>query len=253
MSSGNVCLYNKFGFCKHGNCCWKMHIQEKCEIPECDASQCDKRHPQECRYYQSYKRCKFGQYCSYNHLVHTDPVLEELKLVKEKLKVLEKDIESKNLEIMQILLRLEKALKSSEPEILPISTNSLAPVTCSSSMPLSTLTTIVNSSDTYDHQDQSSLRGEQIPQLDGMQEHPQPVHQVSCWQCENCGKAFESEEHLNNHTEIHGWGCDECLICYTSKYLVDLHELEMHPGTSYARDHIPEATKIQFAARNRNR
>ena len=43
-----------------------------------------------------YKRCKFSIYCFYEHIVRTDPVLEELKLVKEKLEVIENEIEKKN-------------------------------------------------------------------------------------------------------------------------------------------------------------
>ena len=52
-------------------------------------------------------------------------------------------------------------------------------------------------------------------------------------------------EDLNNENQ---WGCDECFICYTSKFYADLHELEEHPDTSYVRDHIPTSTKLQFAA-----
>ena len=87
MSTENLCLHNKFGFCKHGNYCWKRHVEEKCENLECEGSHCERRHPQECIYFKNYKRCKFDEYCAYSHVVAADPVLEELKLVKEKLKV----------------------------------------------------------------------------------------------------------------------------------------------------------------------
>ena len=54
---------------------------------------------------------------------------------------------------------------------------------------------------------------------------------------------------MEQHNEMNEWGCDECYLCYTSKFFADLHELEIHPGTSYARDHIPKETKLQFASR----
>ena len=93
MSSQIFCLHYKFGFCKHGDRCWKKHIDEKCENQECDGSSCDKRHPRPCKYYRLYKRCKFGDYCAFDHFVPMDPVLEELKLVKTKLLAVEKEIE----------------------------------------------------------------------------------------------------------------------------------------------------------------
>ena len=90
-----------------------------------------------------------------------------------------------------------------------------------------------------------------VPQLDGQDDVEEGPH--SKHQCDTCQAAFESEQQLHQHSESHGYGCDECFICYTSKYLVDLHELQEHPETSYARDHIPESTKIEFEARNRTR
>ena len=60
---------------------------------------------------------------------------------------------------------------------------------------------------------------------------------------------FDVESQLDLHNDVNQFGCDEdgCGICFTSKYLADLHELEAHPGTSYARDHIPQSTKKDFA------
>ena len=88
-----------------------------------------------------------------------------------------------------------------------------------------------------------------IPQLDG---HAQILSQ---FECENCGKSFKSEESLRTHTDEHKWGCDDCLLCFTSKYSADLHKLEHHGDSpdsiSYIRDYIPETTKRLFAAGHR--
>ena len=67
MANGNVCLYNKFGFCKFKETCKFRHISEKCELESCKFESCDLRHPKECRFFNQYRRCKFGDYCFYKH------------------------------------------------------------------------------------------------------------------------------------------------------------------------------------------
>ena len=81
-----------------------------------------------------------------------------------------------------------------------------------------------------------------IPQLDGA------FASLTYFECENCRKSFPSKDDLDLHNELNQYGCDEdeCGMCFTSKYLADLHELEMHPETSYARIHIPDTTKVDY-------
>ena len=67
-------------------------------------------------------------------------------------------------------------------------------------------------------------------------------------QCENCHAIFENERKLKEHQDKHEFGCDECYICYETKFHVDLHELEKHANSTYARDHIPYTTKLLFSA-----
>ena len=88
-------------------------------------------------------------------------------------------------------------------------------------------------------QGQVSL-GIPIPQLDGA---------TSSNKCDNCNVDFETSNQLQHHNETYQFGCEECFICFTSKFYADLHELEKHPGTTYARDHIPNSTKLMFASR----
>jgi hypothetical protein len=78
-----------------------------------------------------------------------------------------------------------------------------------------------------------------IPQLDGFAE-------TSNIKCEHCSKPFETTNQLQQHEEMNQFGCDECFLCYTSKFYADLHELEQHPDTFYVRDHIPSSTKQHF-------
>ena len=99
MTCTNLCTNFKFGFCKYGQRCWKRHVETMCENSECDTS-CEKRHPIRCKYYQEYKRCKFGTYCSYKHeTCDVDSIKNELDKVKLKLKNIDEKIDKKNEEM----------------------------------------------------------------------------------------------------------------------------------------------------------
>ena len=65
--TANVCLYNQKGYCKYGNTFRNLHVNEKFDITTCDGSQCSKRHPKSCFYFEKYKKCKFGNYCKFSH------------------------------------------------------------------------------------------------------------------------------------------------------------------------------------------
>ena len=67
MAAVNICVYNKFGFCKYGVTCRKKHVELKCESASCEIFDCLKRHPRECRYFRDFKRCKYSEYCRYEH------------------------------------------------------------------------------------------------------------------------------------------------------------------------------------------
>ena len=102
-----VCSYFKYGFCKNGNSCRRSHIMETCEIEHCDGLDCEKRHPRTCRYYQQYKRCKFGELCAYKHSnPSVDPVIQELAALRTKFNEIENEIKRKNYEILTLLRRL---------------------------------------------------------------------------------------------------------------------------------------------------
>ena len=117
------------------------------------------------------------------------------------------------------------------------------------------------SSQTYDVQeppDPFDPHATSIPQMDGLAEESpihtsnyQPQHSQNADQgskCDNCLTVFETKRQLEHHDETNQFGCEECYICFTSKFRADLHELEKHPDTSYVVNHIPYTTKLQFAA-----
>ena len=249
MAADAICQHFKFGFCKHGEKCRKQHVEDICKNIECDIIRCRQRHPRLCRYFSVFKRCKFGDYCAYNHDLPINPVDKEIKAMNEKMEALERQVSEKNREIIALLRKLEKTLKLMIPPEV-VSTNN-----CSATLPsnnkstkstlaLTTVTINPSSPVISSHSSQSD-----IPQLDGQI--------LSQFECENCGKSFESEEMLQTHGDEHGWGCDDCLLCFTSKYLADLHELEHHAESpdsiGYIRDYIPETTKRLFALGHRQR
>ena len=67
MALESLCLYNKFGHCKFSETCRKLHNKEICRNKTCEIQHCLKRHPRPCKYFQEYKRCKFGEFCSFSH------------------------------------------------------------------------------------------------------------------------------------------------------------------------------------------
>ena len=100
----------------------------------------------------------------------------------------------------------------------------------------------------------SSVSSDQnIPQLDGIYPNlQQPFHLQNLQhqqplQCDTCYKIFESLDDLEKHDAMHQFCCDQCNICYTTQVDADLHELQVHPDESYARDFIPMSTKLLFA------
>lgn len=117
MSQVLLCTHYQFGFCKHENFCRKRHVEERCQSSECNSRSCEKRHPISCKYFEAYNRCKFGDFCAFDHRPPYNPLQEEINYLKAKIHDLEKEINSKNTEILHALQRIETQLvKSSETQ-----------------------------------------------------------------------------------------------------------------------------------------
>ena len=116
MNSEAICRFNQNGYCKYKNHCFRKHVDKICENGRCSASNCNLRHPRNCKYFFQYRYCKFGQFCRFNHeekgKEHTNEEIDILKLDLEKLKqeIHEKDknINRKELEIQE----LEESLRA---------------------------------------------------------------------------------------------------------------------------------------------
>ena len=65
--TGEICMFDKYGFCKEREKCEKTHLTEICVQEECDSKKCDKRHPRPCKYFQQNGYCKYKSNCKYGH------------------------------------------------------------------------------------------------------------------------------------------------------------------------------------------
>merc|ERR1712192_136281 len=118
MSSETLCLYNKFGLCKFRETCHHQHCNEVCEETNCEIRKCLKRHPRNCRFFDDFRCCKFGEYCSFSHKsLENDATENELSDVKARLVTLEDVVMKQKIEnecVNSKLNRLE--IKKSELE-----------------------------------------------------------------------------------------------------------------------------------------
>ena len=188
---------------------------------------------QGCRYFSVYKRCKFGEYCAFDHSAPIDPILEEIKILNDRMTTLEKQVIDKNDEIKALMKNLEKALCSLKPspEVFPASSASL-PCNLSSTKSNFTMVSIAEPSITS-AADNSSERN--IRQLDGhghadeaqeadVYEHqgdddnewinPHPITGV--WICRCCcyAHSYATEEDLRKHHNTLTIEYDDCNVCY---------------------------------------
>ena len=102
----NVCRYFKFGYCKFGDKCKNLHIEEKCGDKQCEIMNCDKRHPRPCNFYRDYGRCKYLEYCKYEHIQQGNNILTEK--YQNKIDTLEKVVDEKDSLIRKLKIETEE-------------------------------------------------------------------------------------------------------------------------------------------------
>ena len=111
MAAETYCKRNKFGYCKFGETCMFLHVNELCSSEKCDKRRCSFRHPKECNYYKKYSNCKFGEWCKYDHVTSNTNFYESTRLNDEKYDNIIKEIQALKTEILDIKLENTK-LKS---------------------------------------------------------------------------------------------------------------------------------------------
>ena len=107
--SKEVCLYNKFGFCKYRESCRRHHYKENCEKERCqDKDICRKRHPKMCRKFLSENGCRFKSQCSYKHSEPSMSTAQKEKVdLKRRVELRETIVE----EMAQIIIHLKTEMK----------------------------------------------------------------------------------------------------------------------------------------------
>ena len=121
MLGESVCKFNKFGYCKFGNTCFRKHENKKCEKEKCDIMNCSLRHPITCKYFREFKVCKFGEFCkfSHDHIIHKSNSKEVVEMV-EKLRTLKQEIWVKDEEIKKLDMKIENMEKSVNDRIIKL-------------------------------------------------------------------------------------------------------------------------------------
>ena len=104
--SHNVCLYNKYGYCKFRSFCKFQHVEDICYEVSCEIELCHLRHPKVCSYYRQFNYCKFGSYCSYLHrkqdLRNTENIQQEQSKLKDDIQALSKLVADNGREITSL-------------------------------------------------------------------------------------------------------------------------------------------------------
>ena len=118
-----VCLFDKFSYCKNGVRCLRIHLKEVCWNRECDYRKCNKRHPRLCKPFMEKGFCRFGKSCRYSH--RPPKVIEEQNQKMESLEnntakllkqVADQDVMIKDLK-MKLYEREFKEIRSLQGQI----------------------------------------------------------------------------------------------------------------------------------------
>ena len=191
MELKNACLFHKFGYCRrYLDKCRKEHFKEICDSVDCDMNICHKRHPINCRFYDSFQRCKFGDFCMFKHVARetrSDKVYLKVAELENGIKILndEKEALSNRIYSLETIvknisekLKCETSSNSNGPAF--ITSNSMQRILPKSNspsinlniLPILQLDGLSSScaSNTYEEEYDAELSG----QIDTMRKLPQP-------------------------------------------------------------------------------
>ena len=113
MYAGTIC-WDTASFRKK---CKSIHVNKLCEDQSCDITNCDLRHPKPCKFYSEYKRCKFGEWCSYKHVENSRNYSDSKYCeIVNKVNLLEKRMEEKDSIIEELLKKIDSFVLKSEIE-----------------------------------------------------------------------------------------------------------------------------------------
>ena len=228
MTMEKVCLFNMYGFCKFRETCHKTHFKEICEDESCETSNCFKRHPVKCKYFEIYNRCKFGSFCLFSHKTTDVKSLDEVEELKVRNATLEKHVDKLENEIKVCNARLEnleEKIRHLENKVESVSETMRVVCEVTIKKAIENVTDMIfKQQDTTERKQKEcfDLLSQQlailIPQSQppsanpSKQPNPCPGQQPhasshttqpsshATFKCDPCGKTFGSERTLRNHT-----------------------------------------------------
>ena len=108
----DVCIYNKYGYCKFKDKCLKAHENRICDLLSCEKKKCKFRHPKTCKFYINKETCKFGEECKYLHRDKKDTKITELETKIVQLCNQLDDMKGTQSTVLANTKRLENAMKA---------------------------------------------------------------------------------------------------------------------------------------------
>ena len=121
---GEVCIYQKYGYCKYKESCKNKHLEETCQQRSACLNQksCHRRHPRGCKRYGVEGYCRFGAGCAYHHQEQPSPSEKVVDTeVKMKLENLEKTVVEMAEKITKLECKMQEmeVIKNNEPVKIP--------------------------------------------------------------------------------------------------------------------------------------
>ena len=120
MPTRNICVYNKYGFCKYLETCRKYHENKKFENSDCEIRDCPLRHPKMCKFNRDFGFCKFSEWCKFSHEVKRSMFVENdgVKNLEEKLEKVKLDLEKSSEKMSKLENEMKNiSLKMSEKDL----------------------------------------------------------------------------------------------------------------------------------------
>ena len=197
-----ICKFNQSGFCKFLSHCRKQHVMEICPTNQCNNKTCLLRHPKICKYFSNSGSCKFDEHCTYLHIKNTlDGEIGELET---KIKEMENKIHE--IEILQLRLdQQENQLKLLDADCKKLSEQKDE----NQQIPSENETKVENLVEKIEELSLNFniLLGsvDDLERKSKFLEHHLQIltEQSQSFKCNLCGKIFQTEQTINEHTRRH--------------------------------------------------
>ena len=106
-----ICQFHQVGHCKFAVNCDKTHTPVTCDSFPCLDSECDRRHPIRCKYFDLYGRCRYAEQCSYLHFHGHDQAARtrnEIQMIVQEVAELKQKVETLRSDNERLVAELER-------------------------------------------------------------------------------------------------------------------------------------------------